>query len=68
MRAGADADTFFFSAHGDARLLIDKLSASLGQPVVVVNKTGGGGATGIKAVKEAPADGYTVLITPPRWH
>jgi tripartite-type tricarboxylate transporter receptor subunit TctC len=37
----------------------------LGQPVVVVNKTGGGGAVGIKAVKDAPADGYTVLIAPP---
>jgi tripartite-type tricarboxylate transporter receptor subunit TctC len=48
-----------------ARLLTDKLSASLGQPVVVVNKTGGGGAVGIKAVKDAPADGYTILIAPP---
>jgi tripartite-type tricarboxylate transporter receptor subunit TctC len=33
--------------------------------VVVVNKTGGGGAVGIKAVKDAPPDGYTVLIAPP---
>jgi tripartite-type tricarboxylate transporter receptor subunit TctC len=48
-----------------ARLLTDKLSASLGQSVVVVNKTGGGGAVGIKAVKDAPPDGYTVLIAPP---
>jgi len=48
-----------------ARLLTDKLSAALGQPVVVVNKTGGGGAVGIKAVKDAPADGYTILIAPP---
>jgi len=48
-----------------ARLLSDKLSSLLGQAVVVVNKTGGGGAVGIKAVKEAPADGYTVLIAPP---
>jgi tripartite-type tricarboxylate transporter receptor subunit TctC len=48
-----------------ARLVNDKLSATLGQPVVVVNKTGGGGAVGIKAVKDAPADGYTVLIAPP---
>jgi tripartite-type tricarboxylate transporter receptor subunit TctC len=37
----------------------------LGQPVVVVNKTGGAGAVGIKAVKDAPADGYTVLVAPP---
>jgi tripartite-type tricarboxylate transporter receptor subunit TctC len=48
-----------------ARLLNDKLSSLLGQPVVVVNKTGGGGAVGIKAVKDAPADGYTILIAPP---
>src|SRR5512145_51488 len=48
-----------------ARLLTDKLSASLGQPVVVVNKTGGGGAVGIKSVKDAPADGYSILIAPP---
>ena len=40
-----------------ARLVNDKLSSLLGQPVVVVNKTGGGGAVGIKAVKDAPADG-----------
>ena len=48
-----------------ARLLSDKLSSLLGQAVVVVNKTGGGGAVWIKAVKDAPADGYTVLIAPP---
>ncbi|MGH7927476.1 MAG: Bug family tripartite tricarboxylate transporter substrate binding protein [Candidatus Binatia bacterium] len=48
-----------------ARLVNDKISAALGQPVVVVNKTGGGGAVGIKAVKDAPADGYTILIAPP---
>jgi len=48
-----------------ARLITDKVSAALGQPVVVVNKTGGGGAVGIKAVKDAPADGYTILIAPP---
>ena len=48
-----------------ARLVNDKLSSLLGQTVVVVNKTGGGGAVGIKAVKDAPADGYTILIAPP---
>ncbi|MBI2089702.1 MAG: tripartite tricarboxylate transporter substrate binding protein [Deltaproteobacteria bacterium] len=48
-----------------ARIMSDKLSSLLGQAVVVVNKTGGGGAVGIKAVKDAPADGYTVLIVPP---
>jgi tripartite-type tricarboxylate transporter receptor subunit TctC len=49
-----------------ARLISDKVSSLLGQQsVVVVNKTGGGGAVGIKAVKDAPADGYTILIAPP---
>ena len=48
-----------------ARLVNDKLSSQLGQPVVVVNMTGGGGAVGIKAVKDAAADGYSVLIAPP---
>lgn len=48
-----------------ARIVSDKLSSLLGQAVVVINKTGGGGAVGIKAVKDAPADGYTILIAPP---
>ena len=48
-----------------ARLVSDKVSSLLGQSVVVVNKTGGGGAVGIKAVKDAPPDGYTILIAPP---
>jgi len=34
------------------------------QSTIVVNKNGGG-AIGLKAVKDAPADGYTLLITPP---
>lgn len=56
--AGASTDLL-------ARILTDKLSALLGQSVVVINKTGGAGAIGIKAVKDAPADGYTVMVAPP---
>ena len=48
-----------------ARILTPKMSAALGQPVVIVNKSGGGGAVGIQAAKEAAADGYTILVTPP---
>ncbi len=48
-----------------ARLMAPKLSASLGQQVVIVNKAGGGGAVGIQAAKDAAPDGYTILVTPP---
>jgi len=48
-----------------ARILAPKMSAALGQQVVIVNKAGGGGAVGIQAAKEAAPDGYTILVTPP---
>ena len=48
-----------------ARLLTPKLSAALGQQVIIINKAGGGGAVGIQAAKEAAPDGYTILVTPP---
>src|SRR3981081_2357325 len=32
------------------------------QPVVVVNRTGAGGAVGMASVAKAPADGYTILM------
>ena len=48
-----------------ARLLAPKMSAALGQQVVIINKAGGGGAVGIQAAKDAVPDGYTILVTPP---
>lgn len=48
-----------------ARILHKKLSALLGQAVVVINRAGGGGTVGAQAVAVAPADGYTVLISTP---
>jgi tripartite-type tricarboxylate transporter receptor subunit TctC len=48
-----------------ARILNPKMSAALGQQVVIVNKAGGGGAVGIQAVRDAAPDGYTILVTPP---
>jgi len=44
-----------------ARLLAQKLSEQMGQPVVVDNKPGANGNIGGVYVSKAPADGYTVL-------
>lgn len=48
-----------------ARILGKRLEKEWGQPVVVVNKPGGGGALGIQTVATAKPDGYTVLTSPP---
>lgn len=45
-----------------ARAITDKMSASLGQPVVVDNRAGASGTIGQAAVASAAADGYTLLI------
>jgi len=45
-----------------ARFMADELSKELGQPVVVVNKTGGGGAVGHGAGAYARNDGYTITL------
>ncbi len=47
-----------------ARLLSDKLSQRLKQPVIVDNKPGAGGTVGNALVGKAKADGYTLLFTP----
>ena len=46
-----------------ARPLAPALERALKQSVVVVNKTGAGGAVGTQSVAVAPADGYTLLLT-----
>jgi tripartite-type tricarboxylate transporter receptor subunit TctC len=46
-----------------ARLLTDKMSAALGQPVIVENLPGGAGGTiGSKLVAAAEPDGHTLLM------
>jgi tripartite-type tricarboxylate transporter receptor subunit TctC len=47
-----------------ARLLAPVLSKSLGQAVVVENRTGASGTIGIAAVAKAAPDGNTVLFVP----
>jgi len=45
-----------------ARLLGQKVSESVKQPVVVENKPGAGGNIGADMVAKAPPDGYTILM------
>jgi tripartite-type tricarboxylate transporter receptor subunit TctC len=44
-----------------ARTMSQALSKRLGQPVVVENRAGAGGAVGARAVADARPDGYTLL-------
>ena len=54
-RAGGGVDTM-------ARMLSKKAGDALGQPVVVVNKPGGGGAIAAKETLRAKSDGYTLCF------
>jgi len=47
------------------RIVADKLSGDWKQPVIVDNKAGAGGNIGAEIAYSAPADGYTLLCSPP---
>ena len=47
-----------------ARVFAEKLSARVGQPVIVENKTGASGTIGNSFVAKANPEGYTLLFTP----
>ena len=53
--AGAAADQL-------ARLVGERMSQSLGQPIVVDNRGGAGGTLGADVVAKSPADGYTIVL------
>lgn len=45
-----------------ARMLAQEMQASMGQPVIVENKPGGGGQIGANSVLQDEADGYTIFV------
>jgi tripartite-type tricarboxylate transporter receptor subunit TctC len=55
--AGGGTDT-------TARMIADHLSRTMGQNFYIENRGGGGALIGTEAAARAPADGYTLLMTP----
>ena len=55
--AGGPADTI-------SRILTDKMASLIGQSIVIENRAGAGGLTGIASVAKAEPDGYTLAIAP----
>jgi tripartite-type tricarboxylate transporter receptor subunit TctC len=56
-----------FSAGGPidtvGRMIGEKLREPLGQSFIIENRTGAGGAIGLRATVQAPPDGYTFVLT-----
>jgi tripartite-type tricarboxylate transporter receptor subunit TctC len=46
-----------------ARIVQEKLIQGLGQPIVIENRGGAGGAVGTEVVAKSAPDGYTILFT-----
>ena len=55
--AGGPADTI-------SRIVTEKMSSILGQPIVVETRAGAGGMIGINSVAKSAPDGYTIAIAP----
>src|SRR5260221_6742829 len=55
LRAGGNMDAL-------SRVIAEKLSASVGQRVIIENKTGASGGIGASAVAQSKPDGYTILL------
>src|SRR5215210_6159973 len=47
------------------RIIAERLSANLGQPVVIENRGGAGGNVGAEAAARSAPDGYTILLAAP---
>ena len=45
-----------------ARILAEAISTEIGQPVIVENKPGAGGAIAVQALNAAPPDGQTIMV------
>ena len=56
--AGGTADTL-------PRIVAERLRQKWNQAVIIENKSGAGGNIGAEAVASSPADGYTLLASPP---
>src|SRR5262245_34096505 len=44
-----------------SRIMLDKMSKSMGQPIIIENRPGAGGNTGTAAAARAAPDGYTLV-------
>jgi tripartite-type tricarboxylate transporter receptor subunit TctC len=55
--AGGGMDTL-------ARMIGQKMSADLGQPVIIENKVGAAGMIATEYVAKSPADGYNIIMAP----
>jgi tripartite-type tricarboxylate transporter receptor subunit TctC len=50
------------STDAGARIVAEAMQKILGQPMIVVNKPGGGGSKALVLLKKAKADGYTIAF------